>query len=186
MTYHTITDKAFVLSTFPRGENNRTVECFTQLYGRQRTIARSVRVEGARLRTSAIPYRYSQISFVVGRQNTLIDIQTISQFHFDTHIRMRAYVTLLDILSRFMPEDEPHQSVFDSVFETVCNIVSAQNEFECLCWKDACIEHMGIALGYIEQRHSSLKETVTQMVSSPPTRLKILSSLENMYSVSHL
>lgn len=105
MPYPVITTRAVILSTHPTGEANRILTLLTEHNGVLHVLARSIRLEKSRMRSSAIPYALVTTSVVVGRHHILKDLRVIDPLTdvWRSEALYTSYVSLLRFVRAIVP-----------------------------------------------------------------------------------
>ena len=96
-TYPILTTDAFILHTRAVGEADRIISFLTRESGVITIYARSIRREGAKMRSSVLPYSRVYISVILGRKNILKDISvadTLTELWSD----QKKYTALVQLL----------------------------------------------------------------------------------------
>lgn len=155
--FHT---QAFVLSTYPTNEANRTAVLFTRELGIIRARVQGVRKSTAKLRSHIVEYSLIKTDLVRGRGMwRMTSAQLVANPFLEkrelSHARL--YVRVLGVVERFLGEEEVHVELFDfltSLLPELSNHTLDQKKFDTLAlWKTMAL------LGYTsDEREMSLFE----------------------------
>ena len=110
--------RGFVLSGLPAGEASRILRIFTRELGLIIASARGVRSLRSKLRYALQDFSYASISLLRGRnlwRVTTASPQRDFEFSRRTSAARLLPVRLLTLLARLLPEEEPHEQLFDSI-----------------------------------------------------------------------
>ena len=69
MSYHIHETEAIVLSSRPVGEADKIIRFYTKDFGSIAVVAKGVRLEKSKLRSSLDIFMHARISFVVGKES---------------------------------------------------------------------------------------------------------------------
>jgi DNA repair protein RecO len=106
--------RAFVLKARPYKEDSVEVVLFSETLGKIRAIAQAAKRPGATFAASVEPGTLGSYALVRGRYHWRITgMHDLTQYSFSLEKELKdAYLRILSILSRFLPEQEAHIEVF--------------------------------------------------------------------------
>jgi len=116
MVKNSFIDLAVVLRRRSRGEADRVVTVLTKRYGKLQVVAKGIRKNGARrsshielFNTVKVQVIKGKAGFILGQTELVTDR---SRLKSDLKL-MRIAFSLVEVIDRMTPAEEPHQELFD-------------------------------------------------------------------------
>jgi DNA repair protein RecO (recombination protein O) len=115
---------AIILKTYPLGEADRIVAFFSREHGKVRGVANGARKMKNRFGASLEPLTHSRIQYFERENRELVRIQTAEILDspmglFADYDRAVYAGRMIELIDRFVPENEPHDAVFRLVRMTL-------------------------------------------------------------------
>lgn len=109
--------RAFVLKARPHKEDSVEVLLFTEELGKVRAVAQAAKQPGATFAAATEPGTFGYYTLLKGRyQWRVVGMNDLTQYSFTLQGEIKeAYLKMLGLFSRLLPEEESHIEVFNKL-----------------------------------------------------------------------